>query len=397
MNLIFTVSELNQAVKTLLESTLGVVTVAGEISNVSTPVSGHTYFTLKDPRAQIRCAHFKQHRSSQFSLQNGMQILATGTLSLYEARGDYQLIVHTIVDSGIGILTQQFEALKKKLSQAGLFETAHKKPIPPFPQTIGLITSPGTAALRDLLITLHKRYPLAHVKLYPSEVQGKTAPLQLCQALQAACLENHAEVLIIARGGGSLEDLWAFNDEALAYAIFQATLPIITGIGHETDFTLADFVADHRAATPTAAAIAATPDQYALLQHLNRTRQQLTMQLALRLKRAEAQSQKVTHRFQRYTSTFSDLIQHIKTLEQTLIYRLQQRIYTTQQTLDLANRTLTALHPMQTLKRGFAIATQAGLVLTDTAQLNPHLPLQLTLAQGVITGQFVPEASPCSS
>ncbi|OGV35597.1 MAG: exodeoxyribonuclease VII large subunit [Legionellales bacterium RIFCSPHIGHO2_12_FULL_35_11] len=265
-----TVSQLNRKIKILLEDEVGEVLVGGEVSNLSKPASGHLYFTLKDETAQIRCVFFKNRQlKSGLTLQNGQQVIASGHLSLYEARGDYQLIVELINEDGLGDLHKLFELLKTKLQVAGLFDIARKKVIPKFPNCIGIITSSSGAALQDILTTLKRRYPLARVIVYPSDVQGKSATPQLVASVKKANADNLADVIIIARGGGSLEDLWSFNDERLAYAIFESNIPVVSGVGHEIDFTIADFVADLRAATPTAAAEAVTPNKEELLMYLN--------------------------------------------------------------------------------------------------------------------------------
>ncbi|MDX2346376.1 MAG: exodeoxyribonuclease VII large subunit, partial [Legionella sp.] len=268
----FTVATLNQHIRRWLEKDIGPIAVEGEVSNLSRPASGHAYFSLKDPSAQLRCVFFKgRHRkNTEAILQNGQALILRGTLSVYEARGDYQLIVESIEAAGAGNLFQQFEALKLKLKTLGLFDTSRKKTWPKYPNTIALITSPTGAAIRDMQSTLKKRFPLTEVKLYPTEVQGERAAPQLITAIKQANIDATADVILLARGGGSIEDLWAFNDEALAYAISDSNIPIISGVGHETDFTISDFVADLRAETPTAAAVAATPDQRQLLEHCER-------------------------------------------------------------------------------------------------------------------------------
>lgn len=261
-----TVSQLNRQIRFWLENDVGEVAVLGELSNLSKPNSGHFYFTLKDASAQLRCVYFRNYHSLESRhFKDGQQVLAQGKLSLYEARGDYQLIVHSLSDAGLGELYRQFEALKAKLQSQGLFDAGRKKEVPRFPSIIGVITSSTGAALQDILTTLARRYPLATVKVYASEVQGKEASKQLIRAIDKANHDNQVDVLILARGGGSIEDLWAFNNEQLALAISNSQIPIVTGIGHETDFTIADFVADLRAATPTAAAEAVTPNQLELI------------------------------------------------------------------------------------------------------------------------------------
>ncbi len=263
--------ELNREVRLHLEAGFPRLWVSGEISNLARPASGHLYFTVKDERAQIRCALFRSSASGLgFRPENGMQILVRGRLSLFEPRGDYQLIADGMLEAGAGALAQAFEALKKKLESEGLFDEAHKQTLPRWPERISVVTSPSGAAIRDILQTLAHRWPRAKVRIYPSQVQGEAAPGELIAALKAADRHAFGQVIILARGGGSLEDLWAFNDEQLAREIYACTTPIVSGVGHETDFTMADFVADLRAPTPTAAAVAASPDGPELRIHLQR-------------------------------------------------------------------------------------------------------------------------------
>jgi exodeoxyribonuclease VII large subunit len=261
---IYQPAELNQEVRLHLEAGFPRLWLAGEISNLARPGSGHLYFSLKDARAQIRCALFRgQLGNVEGRPENGDQVLVRGRLSLYEPRGDYQLIADAILPAGSGALQQAFEALKKKLEAEGLFDASRKRPLPGYPKTIAVVTSPTGAAIRDILATLRRRWPAATIELHPAQVQGAEAVPALLRALDRAA-GSAAEVLILARGGGSIEDLWAFNDEALARRIASLPIPVVSGVGHETDFTIADFVADLRAATPTAAAEAVTPDGPAL-------------------------------------------------------------------------------------------------------------------------------------
>lgn len=379
-----TVTALNQNVKALLESQYGLVAVMGEISNLSKPSSGHSYFTLKDKHAQVRCAFFKTHQRINMTLQEGMQIKVIGRLSLFEQRGDYQIIVQSFEEAGTGVLYQQFEALKRKLFAEGLFNAEHKKTLPRFPETIAIVTSPKSAALRDMLITIYKRYPLAEIKIYPVEVQGQTASRQLTLAVQAICDEQVADVILLARGGGSLEDLWAFNDEGLARAIFQAGIPVVTGVGHETDFTIADFVADHRAATPTAAALAVTPDQQVLKQYFK----QVETRLAHYLKQqVYFQSKQLTYLENQLTKPLSKLTQQGQTidyLEQQLHVFMRQKLKQYEQAMRLCTQTLNAFSPLETLNRGYAIATQAGKTLTSPADIQCNEPIELRLAKGKV-------------
>ena len=252
---IYTVSQLNRETGQLLSRHFLSIRVEGEISNLSTPASGHVYFSLKDANAQVRCAMFKnQRRRGGFKPENGKQVIVTAEVSLYEPRGDYQLIVEHIEEAGDGALRRAFDALKLKLSAEGLFDAANKQSLPALPKAIGVITSPSGAAIRDILTVLQRRFPAIPVIIYPTAVQGTNAQHEIAGAIAIANKSWQCDVLILARGGGSLEDLWAFNEEKVARAIATSSIPIISGIGHETDFTIADFAADLRAPTPSAAA-----------------------------------------------------------------------------------------------------------------------------------------------
>ena len=259
---VFTVARLNREVKALIEGGFPLIWIEGEISNLARPSSGHLYFSLKDAQAQVRCALFRpQQRTLGFAPKDGLQVLARARVSLYEGRGEYQLIVEHLEEAGEGALRRAFEALKLRLSQEGLFELAHKKPLPRLPKRIGIITSPTGAALRDIVTTLHRRFPSIEPRLYPVPVQGQGAAKKIAAAIARAARDGDCDALIVARGGGSLEDLWPFNEEVVARAIYVCPIPIVSGVGHETDFTIADLVADARAPTPTAAAEMLSPDQ----------------------------------------------------------------------------------------------------------------------------------------
>jgi len=423
-----TVTQLNRQVRSWLEQDLGIVRVLGELSNLSKPASGHLYFTLKDQNAQLRCVFFRNHHkhdSKQFA--DGQQVIAQGRLSLYEARGDYQLIVNDLLQTGLGELYQKFEELKAKLEQMGLFSAARKKPLPLFPSCIAVVTSGSGAALRDILSTLARRYPLAQVCIYPSEVQGKTAAQQLIRALNQANADNRAEVILLARGGGSIEDLWPFNDEQLAMTISRSRLPIVSGVGHETDFTIADFVADWRAATPTAAAETVTPDQGDLLNMLYSLSKR--MQHAM-VKRIEYQQLLLSHRLAKLASPEQIISRHwqsldylerrlhqlieqylrhqqhrlhlakaavqgnnpasllrqaqsrVQQLEQRLGQVLLMRVQEARQRFSALMATLHAVSPLATLDRGYAIATHKKQVIFRSDQVGEGDRIQLQLARG---------------
>jgi exodeoxyribonuclease VII large subunit len=273
---VLTVSELNRRARNLLEANLELMWVAGEISNLTRASSGHFYFSLKDESAQVRCVMFRTKAALlDFVPENGMQVEVHALASLYEPRGEFQLGVETVRRAGLGALFQAFERLKAKLAREGLFEEQRKKPLPAFPRVLGVITSPRGAALRDVLTTLGRRAPMIEVIVYPTSVQGAAAAAEIVAAVGLAAARRECDALIVCRGGGSIEDLWPFNEEAVARAIAACPIPIVSGVGHETDFTIADFVADRRAATPTAAAELLSPDRAALLDTLTARRSAL--------------------------------------------------------------------------------------------------------------------------
>ncbi len=260
---IYTISQLNKTVHNLLEHQLGWIKVQGEISNLKKASSGHYYFSLKDNQAQVNCVLFSSYAIplSSSLLENGKQVIASARVGIYQPRGDYQLNIRHLEDAGLGLLQIEFEKLKKKLAELGLFEPQFKQIIPLAPQVIGVVTSPHGAAIRDILATLKRRFIAARIIIYPTEVQGQTAALKIAQAINIASHRKECDVLIVGRGGGSVEDLWAFNEEIVAWAIFNSAIPIVTGIGHQTDNSIADYVADYAASTPTAAAEAVSPNQ----------------------------------------------------------------------------------------------------------------------------------------
>lgn len=427
---ILTVSQLNAQVKRTLESQVGLVVVSGEISNLTLASSGHYYFSLKDKLAQVRCAFFSRGaRMAAPILKNGQEVIVYGKISLYEPRGDYQLIVSQIQDTGIGLLYQQFQELKNKLAALGLFDEARKKKIPLYPQHIAIISSPKGAALQDILSTLQRRYPIAKTTLFPSEVQGSQAHLQLIAALKNAMETQGIDCIILARGGGSLEDLWAFNHEDLAYAIASCPIPIIAGIGHETDFTIADFVADFRAATPTGAAEKATPHQRDLFLMIAQwqTRLQNLIQNVL-----QHQFLKLQLLDKGWRSADKVLMQHWQRLDeairslQTLVSQNFQikhhllnllqvhleaqkptmRLHSQKNRLDYANHSLgkslmaqlerkltvvaqlqvklETLSPYATLERGYAIAMMGNQVMTSAKNAHVGDKIQLKLAHGLL-------------
>ena len=276
---IYSVSELNLRLKQIISENFPLLWVEGEISNLARPASGHIYFSIKDKNAQIRCVMFRSSKQRiAFQIRNGLQVIARTKAGLYEPRGDLQLIVDDLEEAGFGALQRQFEALKNKLHRQGLFDAQYKQALPAFPATIGIITSPSGAAIKDFLQVARRRYPASKKIIYSVPVQGENAARSIQQALEAANRQARADVLAVIRGGGSIEDLWAFNDEALARAIVASSIPVITGIGHEIDYTIADFAADLRAATPSVAAELSCPDHAGLMAYLSGAEHRLKKQ-----------------------------------------------------------------------------------------------------------------------
>ena len=355
---IYSISQLNTAARLLLEENLPLIWVTGEISNLSQPASGHIYFTLKDEHAQIRCAMFRsQNYKLNTKLENGMQVLVQAQVSIYETRGDYQLLVYHLKPAGEGILRQKFEQLKLRLQAEGLFAAEHKKPLPKFPQTIGVITSPTGAAVRDIIHVLQRRFPAAKIIIYPTQVQGNEAKEQIAHAINIANRHNKAEVLILARGGGSLEDLWPFNEELVAQAIFNSTLPIISGVGHEIDYTIADFVADMRAPTPSAAAELATPDSQELLTTLEQLKHKFAQIMQHKLQQLQLTLTGLTQRLQHPGKRLQNYAQHLDILEQRLQLGMNNILKTKKHFVANLSRALSTVSPLATLNRGYAIVT----------------------------------------
>ena len=345
-----TVSQLNREAKSLLESSFFQIRVLGELSSFSRPASGHWYFTLKDDRSQVRCAMFRNRNMSvRFSPKEGDQIIITGKVSLYEGRGDFQLIVDAMESDGEGKLQQAFEALKAQLSSEGLFSAQHKKAIPTHPKHLAIITSPTGAAVHDILSVLKRRFPSLLVTIYPSVVQGSEAPKQLINALNTAIAHQTTDLIVIGRGGGSLEDLWPFNDEALARAIFACPIPIISAVGHEVDFSISDLVADLRAPTPSAAAELISPDQDALRIQIDRlstrVERQLTLSLKHRQDRLDALKNRLRHPGERLREQRSRLSYAEKRLQALMQKQLTQARYQS----DIAIRKLERHHPARQL------------------------------------------------
>ena len=427
---VYTVTRLNREARAILEDGFPPLWVEGEISNLARPASGHLYFSLKDAQCQVRCALFRS-RNTGFSFDpvNGMQVLAHAQVSLYEGRGDFQLIVEHLEPAGEGRLRLALEALKRRLAAEGLFDEEHKIPLPALPRAVGVITTPSGAAIRDVLSILKRRFRALPVVVYPVPVQGAGAAAAIARALFVADRRKDCDVLILARGGGSLEDLWAFNEEAVARAIYASELPVVTGIGHQIDFTIADLVADRRAATPSAAAELVSPDQQELLNQQRNLETRLLRALLSRVKRGQEalewlskrlvhprrrlmdQSQRLdelwlrlaraahsartlkmaklaeqTARLLRHDPQQALALRHGICLHQEarLTRAIAQRLAVHRERLAKLGATLNAMSPLSTLARGYAIVTSTatGQVVRDAAVLSPGDAVTARFARG---------------
>ena len=429
---IYTVSRLNSEVRAVLEGSFPLLWVEGEISNLARPASGHVYFSLKDAHAQVRCALFRMRRQRlRFQPADGQRVLMRARISLYEGRGEYQLIVEHMEPAGEGALRQAFEQLKQRLADEGLFDSGHKSPLPSWPRRIGVITSPTGAAIRDVLSVLARRFPVIPVVVYPVPVQGAEAPAAIADMIRLANHRNECDLLILTRGGGSLEDLAAFNDEGVARAIHESRLPIVSAIGHEVDFSIADFVADRRAPTPSAAAELVSPDRDEVRQTLEqgrrRLRRQMDQRLALlatrlghladRLQRLHPgnrllqQAQRLDELEQRLGQTMTRLLRHRQQRLELLATRLRARspalrigqagshcgqlrqrldraitglLQANRQRLAAHAGSLQALSPLATLERGYSITRRLvdGRVVTAAGMVSAGDRVETLLARG---------------
>ncbi|QZY95839.1 exodeoxyribonuclease VII large subunit [Pantoea dispersa] len=433
---IFTVSRLNTTVRQLLENEMGLVWLSAEISNFTQPASGHWYFTLKDDGAQVRCAMFRNsNRRVSFRPQHGQQVLVRASITLYEPRGDYQLIIESMHPAGEGLLQQQFEQLKARLAAEGLFDQQFKQPLPEPARQVGVITSATGAALHDVLRVLHRRDPSLPVVIYPTAVQGVDAPAAIVRAIELANQRDECDVLIVGRGGGSLEDLWSFNDERVARAIFASRLPIVSAVGHETDVTIADFVADLRAPTPSAAAELVSRNQIELLRRLQSQQQRMEMAMDYYVAQQQRRFTRLQHRLQqqhpqlRLARQQTTLIQLQRRLQEAadqrlrLAHRQQDRMLQRLQSQQPQGRILRAqqqlqqwhyrlqqgmekqlnhsrqrfgtlaaqlegVSPLATLARGFSVTTDAqGQVVKKTRQLHTGDLLRTRLDDGWVESQ----------
>ncbi|HFQ8228066.1 TPA: exodeoxyribonuclease VII large subunit [Citrobacter freundii] len=433
---IFTVSRLNQTVRLLLEQEMGQVWICGEISNFSQPSSGHWYFTLKDDTAQVRCAMFRNsNRRVTFRPQHGQQVLVRANITLYEPRGDYQIIVESMQPAGEGLLQQKYEQLKAKLQAEGLFDQQHKQPLPSPAHCVGVITSKTGAALHDILHVLKRRDPSLPVIIYPTAVQGDDAPGQIVRAIELANTRQECDVLIVGRGGGSLEDLWSFNDERVARAIFASAIPVVSAVGHETDVTIADFIADLRAPTPSAAAEMVSRNQQELLRQIQSAQQRLGMAMDYFLANRSRRFTQIYHRLQqqhpqlrlarqqtalerlhqrmnvaidsqvkRTSQRQSRLVQRLnqqspqprihraQTRIQQLEYRLAEnvrsRLSATRERFGNAVTHLEAVSPLSTLARGYSVSTATdGKVLKKVKQVKAGDVMTTRLEDGWVESQ----------
>lgn len=428
---VYTVDRLNKVARQLVESRFAQVWVEGEVSNISSPSSGHLYFTLKDNAAQIRCAFFKSRRAMlEYNPTEGVQVVLRARLTIYEPRGDLQLVVQHIEPAGEGALREQFEKLKRKLEREGLFDAERKKPLPRIPYRIGVITSPTGAAVRDIVTTCRRRFPSIPLILYPTLVQGELAPDGIVQSIKVAKQRTECAVLILARGGGSLEDLWAFNEERVAREMVDCHIPIVTGIGHEIDFTIADFVADRRTATPTAAAEMVVPEASVLHREVQTRLTQLTVIMNRKIEQATQRNDLLSHRlihptrryaqarhnfqllYGRLESAFSSeinrqklsfngtalrLLQHTpqhqlkaskwraKTAHERLHSLAPRLVPPGRQRMQAALSRLNAINPLATLERGYALVTdKSGAVVTQAKQVRVGSKIDVRLAEGML-------------
>ena len=431
---VYTVSRLNREVRALLEGHFPLLWVEGEISNLARPGSGHLYFSLKDAQAQVRCAMFRlRNRHLDFRPANGMQVLVRARVGLYEPRGEFQLVVEHMEPAGAGALQRAFEALKARLAAEGLFDSRHKRPLPPLPRRVGVITSPTGAALRDVLSVLRRRFPAVPVRLFPVPVQGEGAAEAIAAALDRAGRRRDCDVLLLVRGGGSLEDLWAFNEEVVARAVRRCPVPVVVGVGHEVDFTIADLAADRRAPTPSAAAEMVTPHRDELLERLDGLARRLVLHLRRRLaqeaqrltwlarrlgdprrhlhtaaqrldelerrltraqhRRLQAAGERLAHLEHRLRraeprARLAALEQAAGQLRRRLAAAMGAALASRRQRLDALERTLRAVSPLGTLERGYAIVRRPdGALVRSAAQVAPGETLETVLADGRLRGR----------
>lgn len=387
---IYTVSEITQEIKELLEFNLPTLWVQGELSNFVRHSSGHLYFSLKDQDAQLSGVMWRSRAATlSFEPQNGMKLNVYGSIRVYEKRGSYQIDVINMMPAGIGDLQMMFDALKEKLYAEGLFDESFKKPLPKFPERIGIITSPTGAALQDILNILNRRYPSAHKILRPTLVQGDGAAADIAAAVHEFNDYADVDVLIVGRGGGSLEDLWAFNEEIVACAIFNSRIPIVSAVGHEIDYTISDFVADFRAPTPSAAAEIVAPDAAELVNNIDRLKTRCALAVSSELEFTREHLKRLQHRyaFRRPMDAILQKRQHVDDLFHLIQSNSQRTLSNLHEKLNFYGARIHAAHPMHILNRGYAIVQNSnGDVIRTTSQFEPNDELIVSLAKGAFTG-----------
>lgn len=394
---VLSVSQINFYIKSIIENdgSLQFVLVTGEISNLTVHQrSGHIYLSLKDSNSVISAVMFAGNaRRLKFRLENGMKVICRGRISVYEPSGRYQLYIEDMQPDGVGALTLAFEQLKKSLAQKGLFDNAHKKPLPKFPKTIGVITSPTGAAVQDITNIIRRRFPSADIVLAPVLVQGESAPEQLVRAVNKFSASKIADVVIIGRGGGSAEDLWAFNDEQLAYAVYNCETPIISGVGHETDFTVCDFVADVRASTPSAAAELAVPDRQELMSYYFKQKQYISAMLDRKIKTAQLRLENQQRRMSPSSPKLKaeQLEKQLSAKSEKLTRFMSIYISDKENKLIAAKGKLDGLNPLNVLNRGYAIAEKDEKIITSSKQLKDGDDFTVILSDGKIKAKVCGE------
>ena len=382
---VYTVTHLTRQIKELLENSFPRLWVEGELSNFKRHTSGHLYFTLKDENAQISCAMWRFRAGTlPFAPESGMKVLVEGDVQVYEKGGNYQLIIQQIQPAGIGALQLAFEQLKRKLHAEGLFDASHKKPLPAFPERIGVITSPTGAAIRDIISVLTRRFPGIEILLYPVRVQGDGAAQEIAEAIADFNRYGEADLLIVGRGGGSLEDLWAFNEEIVARAIYASGIPVISAVGHEVDYSIADFVADHRAPTPSAAAEIAVRDRREVAGELNYYREKLTTVFRKQIDNQRTRLQRIQegYGFRRPLDMIYQSNQRLDELQRSIGASLNYYLQLQRSRLEKLEQQLRAINPEAILQRGFSICYKDGKIVKDIAQLEENDPVRIQLAQG---------------
>jgi exodeoxyribonuclease VII large subunit len=387
---IYTVSTLTREIKELLETSFPRLWVEGEISNYKRHSSGHFYFTLKDENAQIRCAMWRFKADQlRFQLEDGMKVLVEADIQLYEKSGSYQLIIQQLQPAGIGDLQLAFEQLKKKLQAEGLFDSQYKKELPTYPERIGIVTSATGAAIRDIISVIYRRFPATEIVLYPVKVQGEGAADEIAGAIEDLNSYGKVEVLIVGRGGGSLEDLWAFNEEAVARAIFESRIPVISAVGHEVDFSIADFVADRRAPTPSAAAEMIVPDSQELLGNLAYYREKFHNHLMQLLagNRDKIEAFRKSYAFRRPEDLLYQKVQRLDEIWRTIQNSVQFSLKRDRQRLENGRLRLQALNPEEVLRRGYSICYKDGEIIKNIKQVDALDMVQIKLHKGQFISQ----------